>query len=161
MVECRRKGIPQAKYWKNGFIDTSMRLLGKIQRSSLTRQSVLSKERDKWRSVCVRTFQQSLEEASQILWRSRHTWKNGTSVVLWFNSFLSILNCFQVMRSLDLPKHRSPIFQLKSRSGSEPVEWEHWKTLAYQRKSPTEYQILSTHTKETTWIQDPASFNLQ
>ena len=67
MAECRRKGIPQAKYWKNGFIDTSMRLLGKIQRSSLTRQSVLSKERDKWRSVCVRTFQQSLEEASQIL----------------------------------------------------------------------------------------------
>ena len=28
------------------------------------------------------------------------------------------------------------------------------KTLDYQRTNPTEYQIVRTHTKETTWIQD-------
>ena len=30
------------------------------------------------------------------------------------------------------------------------------KTLDYQRTNPREYQIVRTHTKETTWIQDPA-----
>ena len=28
------------------------------------------------------------------------------------------------------------------------------KTLEYQRTNPREYQIVRTHTKETTWIQD-------
>ena len=31
------------------------------------------------------------------------------------------------------------------------------KTLDYRRTNPKEYQIVRTHTKETTWIQDPAS----
>ena len=35
------------------------------------------------------------------------------------------------------------------------------KTLDYQRTNPREYQIVRTHTKETTWIQDPASPNHQ
>ena len=35
------------------------------------------------------------------------------------------------------------------------------KTLDYHRTNPREYQILRTHTKETTWIQDPASPNHQ
>ena len=29
------------------------------------------------------------------------------------------------------------------------------KTLDYQRTNPRKYQIVRTHTKETTWIQDP------
>ena len=33
------------------------------------------------------------------------------------------------------------------------------KTLDYQRTNPREYQIVRTHTKETTGIQDPASPN--
>ena len=33
------------------------------------------------------------------------------------------------------------------------------KILDYQRTNPREYQIVRTHTKETTWIQDPASSN--
>lgn len=53
MAECRRKGIPQAVYCKNGFVDTSVRLLEKIERNSLTRQSLLSKERDKRSSAFV------------------------------------------------------------------------------------------------------------
>ena len=35
------------------------------------------------------------------------------------------------------------------------------KTLDYQRTNPREYQIVRTHTKETTWIQDLASPNHQ
>ena len=35
------------------------------------------------------------------------------------------------------------------------------KTLHYQRTHPREYQIVRTHTKETAWIQDPASPNPQ
>ena len=33
------------------------------------------------------------------------------------------------------------------------------KTLDYQRTNSREYQIVSTHTEETTWIQDPATSN--
>jgi len=33
------------------------------------------------------------------------------------------------------------------------------KTLDYQRTNPKEYQIVRTHSKEITWIQDPASSN--
>ena len=35
------------------------------------------------------------------------------------------------------------------------------KTLRYQRTNPREYQIVRTHTKETAWIQDPATPNPQ
>ena len=35
------------------------------------------------------------------------------------------------------------------------------KTLDYQRTNPREYQIMRTHTKETTWIQNPAWPNHQ
>ena len=35
------------------------------------------------------------------------------------------------------------------------------KTLGHQRTNPREYQIVRTHTKEITWIQDPASPNHQ
>ena len=35
------------------------------------------------------------------------------------------------------------------------------KTLDNQRTNPREYQIVRTHTKEITWIQDPASPNHQ
>ena len=109
MIECRRKGIPQAKYCKNGFIYTSMRLLS----SSLSRQCAFQGERQMEEWVCVRTFQWSLEEASQILWRSRHIWKNGTSAILWFRSFLSISNCFKPWGFWICQKTRSPVFQLK------------------------------------------------
>lgn len=53
VAECRRKGIPQAAYCKNGFIDTSVRLLDKIERNSLARQSAVSKEREKRSSEFV------------------------------------------------------------------------------------------------------------
>ena len=36
-----------------------------------------------------------------------------------------------------------------------------FKTLDYEWTNPKEYQIVRTHTKETTWIQDLASPNHQ
>ena len=33
------------------------------------------------------------------------------------------------------------------------------KTLDYQRTNPREYEIVRTHTTETTWIQNTASSN--
>lgn len=53
MAECRKKGVPQALYCKNGFVDTSARLLEKIERNSLIKQSPLSKDRDKRSSAFV------------------------------------------------------------------------------------------------------------
>jgi hypothetical protein len=47
VYECRKKGIPQAQYCKNGVIDTSVRLLDKIERNSRERQSALAKDRGK------------------------------------------------------------------------------------------------------------------
>lgn len=53
VAECRKKGVPQALYCKNGFVDTSARLLEKIERNSLIKQSPLSKDRDKRSSAFV------------------------------------------------------------------------------------------------------------
>lgn len=39
--------MPQAQYCKNGFVDTSARLLEKIERNSVARQSAWVKDRDK------------------------------------------------------------------------------------------------------------------
>lgn len=48
MAECRRIGIPQAEYCKNGFVDTSVRLLERIERRALVKQQCpLAKDRGK------------------------------------------------------------------------------------------------------------------
>lgn len=53
MAECRRKGIPQAAYCKNGFVDTGVRLLEKIEKNSLLSRSSPSKAGDKRSSPFV------------------------------------------------------------------------------------------------------------
>ena len=50
------------------------------------------------------------------------------------------------------------------RSSPEPLEWEHWLQDPRQPENSLfdrEYQIVRTHTNETTWIQDPGSPNHQ
>lgn len=47
VAECRRKGVPQAQYCKNGFVDTGTRLLERIERNSVARQSARVKDRGK------------------------------------------------------------------------------------------------------------------
>lgn len=51
--ECRRRGVPQAAYCRNGFVDTGVQLLDKLERNSLLRQSLPSKGRDKGSSKFV------------------------------------------------------------------------------------------------------------
>ena len=53
VAECRRKGIPQAAYCRNGFVDTGVRLLEKIERNSLVSRSSPSKAGDKGSSPFV------------------------------------------------------------------------------------------------------------
>ncbi|XP_017505899.2 leucine-rich repeat-containing protein 2 [Manis javanica] len=105
VAECRSKGIPQAVYCKNGFIDTSVRLLEKIGRNSLTRQSSLSKERDKQSSAFV--FELSGEQWKELPDRL----KEQTHLKEWHisNTLIQIIptyvELFQAMRILNLPKN--------------------------------------------------------
>ncbi|KAF0875032.1 LRRC2 protein, partial [Crocuta crocuta] len=106
VAECRRKGIPQASYCKNGFVDTSVRLLEKIERNSLTRQSLLSKERDKRSSAFV--FELSGEQWTEL----PDSLKEQTHLKEWHisNTLIQIIptyiELFQAMRILDLPKNQ-------------------------------------------------------
>lgn len=53
VAECRRRGVPQAAYCRNGFVDTSVRLLDKLERNLLLRQSSPSEGRGKGSSKFV------------------------------------------------------------------------------------------------------------
>lgn len=53
MAECRRRGVPQAAHCRNGFLDTSERLLDKLERKLLVRQSSPSGGRDEGSSKFV------------------------------------------------------------------------------------------------------------
>lgn len=54
MLECRKKGIPQSKYLKNGFVDTSMEILDKMEKNSqLRKKRALSDASDKERSKYI------------------------------------------------------------------------------------------------------------
>nr|XP_023403552.1 leucine-rich repeat-containing protein 2 [Loxodonta africana] len=106
VAECKRKGIPQAQYCKNGFVDSSVRLLEKIERNSLARQSSLSKERDKRRSPFV--FELSGQQWTEL----PDSLKEQTHLKEWHinNTLIQIIptyiELFQEMRILDLPKNQ-------------------------------------------------------
>ncbi|XP_063662827.1 leucine-rich repeat-containing protein 2 isoform X3 [Pan troglodytes] len=106
VAECRRKGIPQAVYCKNGFIDTSVRLLDKIERNTLTRQSSLPKDRGKRSSAFV--FELSGEHWTEL----PDSLKEQTHLREWHisNTLIQIIptyiQLFQAMRILDLPKNQ-------------------------------------------------------
>ena len=65
---------------------------------------------------------------------------------------------------LQLPAMYFPVDQRSCPGDQAPSLWSgstDSKTLDYQRTNPREYQIVRTHTKETAWIQNPASPNHQ
>ncbi|XP_029100140.1 leucine-rich repeat-containing protein 2 [Monodon monoceros] len=106
VAECRRKGIPQAAYCKNGFIDTSVRLLDKIERSSLARQSAISKERDKRSSEFVFELTgQHWKELPDSLKEQTHLkeWHISNTLIQIIPKYIEL---FQAMRILDLPKNQ-------------------------------------------------------
>ncbi|XP_065789942.1 leucine-rich repeat-containing protein 2 isoform X2 [Muntiacus reevesi] len=106
VAECRRKGIPQAEYCKNGFVDTSVRLLERIERRSLAAQSALSKERDKRSSEFVfelsgdhwKEFPDSLKEQTHL-----KEWHISNTLIQIIPKYIEL---FQAMRILDLPKNQ-------------------------------------------------------
>uniref|UniRef100_A0A8D1HER5 Leucine rich repeat containing 2 n=1 Tax=Sus scrofa TaxID=9823 RepID=A0A8D1HER5_PIG len=106
VAECRRKGIPQAVYCKNGFVDTSVRLLDKIERNSLARQSSLSKEGHKRSSEFVfelfgehwKEFPDSLKEQTHL-----KEWHISNTLIQIIPTYIEL---FQAMRILDLPKNQ-------------------------------------------------------
>ncbi|KAM6170569.1 leucine-rich repeat-containing protein 2 [Rhynchocyon petersi] len=105
VAECRRKGIPQAAYCRNGFVDTSVRLLEKIERNCLAGQSSLS-ERNKRRSPFVfelsgtewKELPESLKEQTHL-----KEWHINNTLIQTIPSYIEL---FQVMRILDLPKNQ-------------------------------------------------------
>ena len=72
--------------------------------------------------------------------------------------FLSV--CFNLTQCLNKPLVESS-FMTRDQALSLWSGNTDSKTLGYQRTNPREYQIVRTHTNETTWIQDQASPNHQ
>ncbi|XP_012885738.1 PREDICTED: leucine-rich repeat-containing protein 2 [Dipodomys ordii] len=105
VAECRKKGIPQSQYCKNGIIDTSMRLLEKMEKNSLTRQRTFTKARDKQSSPFV--FELSGEhwkELPDFLKEQTHLeeWHIHSTLIQVIPTYIEL---FQAMRILDLPKN--------------------------------------------------------
>ncbi|XP_072452968.1 leucine-rich repeat-containing protein 2 [Notamacropus eugenii] len=104
--ECRKKGIPQSVYCKNGFVDTSVRLLERIgKNSSLTKES-LSKDRRKRKNKFV-------FELSGMEWKELpDSLREQTHLKEWYieNTLIqtipTYIQLFQEMRILDLPKNQ-------------------------------------------------------
>ena len=73
----------------------------------------------------------------------------------------SLVSCFWIIVLISLNAITNHLWNPHSWPEIKPwaFEWEHSKTLDYQRTNPRGYQIVRTHTKETTWIQDSASLN--
>lgn len=106
VAECRRKGIPQTLYCKKGFIDTSVRILEKIERNSLIRQSSPSKERDKQSSAFV--FELSGEQWKELpdsLKKQTHLkeWHISNTLIQIIPTYIEL---FQAMRILDVPNNQ-------------------------------------------------------
>nr|KAF6270335.1 leucine rich repeat containing 2 [Pipistrellus kuhlii] len=106
VAECRRRGVPQAAYCRNGFLDTSERLLDKLERKLLLRQSSPSGGRDGGSSKFV--FELSGEHWTEL----PDSLKEQTHLKEWHISHTRIetipayIKLFQAMRILDLPKNQ-------------------------------------------------------
>ncbi|KAM4821677.1 leucine-rich repeat-containing protein 2 [Thomomys bottae] len=106
VAECRKKGIPQTQYCKNGVKDTNMRLLAKMEKNLLTKHRTIPKARDQQNSPFV--FELSGEH-----WKELPDWlKEQTHLKEWhiqntqIQAIPAYLELFQAMRILDLPKNQ-------------------------------------------------------
>ncbi|XP_004449077.1 leucine-rich repeat-containing protein 2 [Dasypus novemcinctus] len=105
-AECRRKGIPQAVYCKNGFVDTSVRLLERIERSSLPSPGSRSEARQERRSPFVLELSgESWKELPDSLKEQTHLkeWHISNTLIQLIPTYIEL---FQAMRILDLPKNQ-------------------------------------------------------
>ncbi|XP_040850908.1 leucine-rich repeat-containing protein 2 [Ochotona curzoniae] len=110
VAECRRIGIPQAEYCKNGFVDTSVRLLERIERRALVKQQCpLAKDRGKpGKPGNAFVFELSGEHWKEL----PDSLKEQTHLKEWHisNTLIQIIpayiELFQALRVLDLPKNQ-------------------------------------------------------
>lgn len=106
VAECRRKGVPQAEYCKNGFVDTSTRLLERIERNSVARQSARVKDRGKRSSPFVfelsgtqwKELPDSLREQTHL-----KEWHIHSTLIQIIPTYIEL---FHSMKILDLPKNQ-------------------------------------------------------
>ena len=88
-------------------------------------------------------------------WEGDATWWKGAPLAFWGRCSTTACKmplCWTWRNGGSLPSTIDQALSLWSGNTDS-------KTLDYQRTNPKEYQIVWTHTKETTWIQDPASPN--
>ncbi|MEJ1285855.1 lactotransferrin [Cricetulus griseus] len=106
VAECRRKGVPQAQYCKNGFVDTNSRILDKIERNSVARQSSWVKDRGKQSNPFVfelsgaqwKELPDSLKEQTHL-----KEWHIHSTLIQTIPAYIEL---FQAMRILDLPENQ-------------------------------------------------------
>ncbi|XP_006893023.1 PREDICTED: leucine-rich repeat-containing protein 2 [Elephantulus edwardii] len=105
VAECKRKGIPQAAYCKNGFVDTSARLLDKVERNSLVGRSALSKERRRSSLFVLELSGEQWKELPESLKEQTHLkeWHISNTLIQTIPTYIEL---FQAMRILDLPKNQ-------------------------------------------------------
>ncbi|CAM2114439.1 unnamed protein product [Caretta caretta] len=106
-LECRKKGIPQSAYLKNGFVDTTEKLLDKIAKNSqLCKKSTLSDETDKERSKFIfqlsgehwTEFPDSLEEQTHL--KEWHIYKTQIQII---PAYIAL---FQELKVLELSNNQ-------------------------------------------------------
>ncbi|XP_023556512.1 leucine-rich repeat-containing protein 2 isoform X2 [Octodon degus] len=106
VAECRRKGIPQAQYCKNGFVDTSTRLLDKMERDSLARERSQAKgEARRSSSFVFELCGEHWKELPDSLKEQTHLkeWHISSTLIQVIPTYIEL---FQAMRILDLPKNQ-------------------------------------------------------
>ncbi|KAM5292602.1 leucine-rich repeat-containing protein 2 [Ctenodactylus gundi] len=108
VAECRRRGIPQAQYCRNGFPDTSASagLLGRTEGRALPGQGRLARDARQRRSRFV--FELSGEhwtELPESLKEQTHLkeWHVSNTLVQIIPTYIEL---FQAMRILDLPRNQ-------------------------------------------------------
>ncbi|KFU89936.1 Leucine-rich repeat-containing protein 2 [Chaetura pelagica] len=107
IVECRKKGIPQSKYLKNGFVDTDKKILDTYGKTSqLQRRHDLSNETKKERNKFIfqlsgeqwMEFPDSLKEQTYLKeWHVNHT------LIQTIPAYIAL---FQDLRVLELSKNQ-------------------------------------------------------
>ncbi|XP_009271226.1 PREDICTED: leucine-rich repeat-containing protein 2 isoform X2 [Aptenodytes forsteri] len=106
ILECRKKGIPQSKYLKNGFVDTDEKILDTYGKTQLQKRHALSHETNKKRNKFIfqlsgeqwTEFPDSLKE--QIYLKEWHVYN---TLIQTIPAYIAL---FQDLRVLELSKNQ-------------------------------------------------------
>ncbi|XP_029473865.1 leucine-rich repeat-containing protein 2 isoform X3 [Rhinatrema bivittatum] len=106
MLECRKRGIPQTVYAKNGFIDTSLKLLDKIEANSLLfKESNFFENTEKERNKFIfELFGEDWKELPETLKEQTHLkeWHINNTKISIIPSYIKM---FQELRVLEMSQN--------------------------------------------------------